>query len=115
MSIINCETEEQLIQLKEKAMKSKVIALEQMDKHPLMNPSTFSKKDKAILVMKMGEIFNDWDDERINKEFADVVNDRILANGLDYQHYPIYNLAKPKTIAMDAGGNLVECENVSIN
>lgn len=115
MSIINCETEDQLNQLKEKAMKVKVIALDSMDKHPLMNPSTFSKREKATLMMKMGEMFNDWDDERINKEFADVVNERILANGLDYQHYPIYSLGKEsKPVAIDAGGNLVECENVSI-
>lgn len=116
MSIINCETEEQLSLLKEKAMKTKVIALDKMDKHPLMNPSTFSKRDKATLMMKMGDIFNDWSDEQINKEFNDIVNDRILAGGIDYQHYPVYDLSKKKEIAVDCGGNLVECEaNVSTN
>lgn len=116
MSIIECETEEQLNCLKTKAMKCKIIALDKMDKNPLSNPSYFSKKDKTRLTELMTEWFSNTDEE-VDKWFNDIVNERILANGLDYQHYPIYDLAKgangPTEPIQDIAGNLVE--NVSIN
>lgn len=85
-----CETQEQFLDLKERAMKSKVIALEQMDKHPLLNPSSFSKRDKKKLMDKMSEIM-EWSEEKRNEEFNSIVNDRLLGNGMDLAHYPIYD------------------------
>lgn len=102
---IECETEEQLTLLKEKAMKCKLIALDKLDKHPLSNPTYFSKNEKSKVYDLMTEWFNK-DDEEVNKWFNDIVNDRILANGLDYQNYPVYDLRKKV---------LEETENVSIN
>jgi hypothetical protein len=90
---MECENEEQLNTLKERAMKCKLIALDKMDKHPLCNPSYFNKRDKARVIELMTEWFSK-EDEEINKWFNDIVNDRILANGLEYQNYPVYDLSK---------------------
>lgn len=90
---MECENEEQLKTLKERAMKCKLIALDKMDKHPLSNPSYFNKRDKARVIELMTEWFSK-EDEEINKWFNDIVNDRILANGLEYQNYPVYDLSK---------------------
>jgi hypothetical protein len=108
MEKIECDTEEQHTYLKTKAMKCKVICLDKMEKHPLMNPSYFNKKDKERLVELMTEWFSKSDEE-IDKWFNDIVNDRILANGLDYQHYPIYDLAR------GANGPSGPIENATIN
>lgn len=114
---VECETEEQLNCLKTKAMKCKIIALDKMDKHPLSNPSYFNKKDKAKLTELMTEWFSNTDEE-VDKWFNDIVNERILANGLDYHQYPIYDLSKPKMPIQDLASNLVEgveAVSVSIN
>lgn len=110
MNKIECKDEEELKTYKDKAMKAKLIALDRMDKHPLMNPRMFSKRERERLVEMMGEIFSTWETDKIDKEFADIVNERILANGLDYHTYPIYDLAKPKETEqqMDIGGNVVD-------
>ena len=46
MEKIECQSEEELQALKTKAMKCKVILLDQWEKHPLTNPSTFNKRQK---------------------------------------------------------------------
>jgi hypothetical protein len=111
---IVCDSEDQLKSLKEKAMKCKIIALDKMEKHPLLNPSYFTKREKTKVI----EIMNEWfskADEEIDKWFNDIVNERILGNGLDYNAYPIYDLSKgangPSGPIMDTKGNLVEVEN----
>lgn len=97
--IQECSSQEELTSLKEKAMKVKVICLDEMDKHPLCNPSFFSKREKDKLLEKMGIIFNSYSNEEIDKTFASIVNDRLLASGADVSNYPIYdtNTLKPDT------------------
>ena len=94
---IECSDGTELNALKEKAMKSKLISLDKMGKHPLSNPSYFSKKDKEELAIKMNDIFVNWDDETITNEFNKIVNDNLLASKKDYNTYPIYDLSKSKT------------------
>ncbi len=96
MPVIECRDEEELKYYKTKAMKIKVVALDKMDKHPLLNPKYFNNRDKTKLGLEMNDIFNNWNDEEIDKEFNSIVNDRILASDLDYNNYPIYNLEKEK-------------------
>ena len=102
---MECENEEQLTHLKNKAIKVKIIALEKMEKHPLSNPSYFSKNDRSKVLELMLELFSK-DDEEINNLFNVIVNEKILANGLDYQNYPVYDLSKK---------DLGDSENLSIN
>ena len=108
-------TEQETIYLeqKERAMKSKVIALEHMGKHPLTNPSSFSRRDKDRLLKIMREWF-DKTDEELNAEFNDVVIDKVLNETSDYQHYSIANNAitypepPPNNIQEDIAGNQIE-------
>ena len=98
---------------KERAMKSKVIALEHMGKHPLTNPSSFSKRDKDRLLKIMREWF-DKTDEELNAEFNDVVIDKVLSETSDYEKYGIANNAityadqPPKNIQYDIAMNEIE-------
>lgn len=90
---IECQDEIQLKKLKTKAMKVKLIALAKMDKHPLSNPSYFNKRDKTRLLELMNEWFSNTEEE-VDKCFNEIVNERILASGLEYQSYPVYDLSK---------------------
>jgi hypothetical protein len=90
---IVCDSEDHLKSLKDKAMKCKIIALDKMEKHPLLNPSYFNKREKTKLVEIMTEWFSKSDVE-IDKWFNDIVNERILCGDTDLNAYPIYDLSK---------------------
>jgi hypothetical protein len=75
---------------KEKAMKSKLIGLDLMGKHPLTNPSGFSERDKRKLLKHMEEWFNKPDAE-LEAEFNDVVLDKVLGIHTDYTGYRASN------------------------
>lgn len=102
---IDCSTEEELAKLKEKAMKVKIIVLEDMNKHPLTNVSTFSKREKAKVLEKMEFLFASYTDEQIDKEFNAIVCDKLLDNGADLSQYPIYDMSS-KT---DIKDEIIEC------
>jgi len=89
--IQECSTKEELQALKEKAMKVKVICLDEMDKHPLCNPSYFTKRDKDKLLERMGKMMHTYSNEEIEKSFSTIVNDRLLTCGADVSNYPIYD------------------------
>lgn len=91
---VNCSTEDELERLKEKAMKVKMIVLEDMNKHPLSNCSTFSKREKAKVLEKMEFLFASYTDDEIDKEFNAIVCDKLLENGADLTQYPIYDMSK---------------------
>jgi hypothetical protein len=90
-SPIICESEEQLCTLKERAMKCKIIALDKMEKHPLINPSSFTKREKTRLVEIMSEWFSKPNDD-IDNAFNEIVNETLLCGNKDYNAYPIYDL-----------------------
>jgi len=112
MEPVICETEEQLERLKTKAMKAKLISLDRMKKHPLENPTSFSKREKAILLGYMSEIFGEWSDEAIDKAFNDIVNEALLDSNKDVNNYPIYDLSKKTEEVMDIGGNVLTPTNL---
>jgi len=93
----NAEQEKIYLEQKERAMKSKIIALEHMGKHPLTNPSSFSKRDKDRLLKIMRQWF-DKTDEELNTEFNDVVIDKVLNETSDYEKYRISNYAPNETM-----------------
>jgi hypothetical protein len=92
--IIECDSPEQLKQLKEKATKVKMICLDKMGKPPLYNPRAMKDKEKNKLKEMMVEIFQ-WDEARITTEFNEIVNDKVLDNDCDITQYPIYNSGEP--------------------
>ena len=69
----------------------KVIGLYRMDVYPLLNPSTFMKRDKDRLIEKMEEILNTMTPEEINKEFNRVCNETIFYNGADLSKIPVFD------------------------
>jgi hypothetical protein len=95
---IECATEEELNKLKEKAMKVKIIVLEDMNKPPLTNVSNFNKRDKSKVLEKMEFLFTSYTDEQIDKEFNSIVCDKLLDSGIDISQYPIYDLSKKTTL-----------------
>lgn len=104
---IECETEEQLIALKNKATKVKVIALSQMEKQPISNPTYFNKKEKRILMEKMTELFSKPDEE-INEKFNQIVNEEVLDNKRDVSSYPVYYTEREKYIVDNDYDEVVE-------
>jgi hypothetical protein len=69
--------------------KVKVVALDRMNMPPLINPSTFSKKDKQILITLMEDVMKMSEDE-LTKTFNEVCNDRLFTQNMDYTTFPIY-------------------------
>jgi hypothetical protein len=70
------EQEKEIRLLKEKALKAKVIALEQLRKPIFSNPSLFSNREKAKLLKVMKEWF-DKPDEEVDEIFNDLVLDKL--------------------------------------
>jgi hypothetical protein len=81
---------DELPNIRVKLMKSKIIALDAMDKHPLLNPKYFNKKDKEELLKKVRYIFDTNDDYSIDTKFNDICNEKLFSYGTDYSNYPIY-------------------------
>lgn len=81
--------ENQSIQILEKIMKCKLIALNEMGKHPLMNIKFFNKTDKKNLFDKV-KLLLDESEDTITKKFNDVCEDRLFFNGVDYSNYNVY-------------------------
>lgn len=126
---------EELPMIREKIMKCKIIALDSMDKHPLMNPKYFNKTDKDLLLKKVREIFDTNSLEDINLKFNDICNEKFFNAGLDYSNFPVYvdrrfpdqqkkiddeepeleqlkeDIKTNKLIVQDIAGNLIKVEN----
>lgn len=75
--------------MREKLMKCKIIALDAMDKHPLINPKNLSTKDKEILKKRVRELF-DKDLDELTKDFNEVCQLRLFDSGCDYTNYCTY-------------------------
>lgn len=69
--------------------KIKVIGLNMMDKHPLMNPSYFSHRDKQRLINHMENLMKE-DDDVIDILFNQVCIEKLFYNNADYSTYPVY-------------------------
>lgn len=87
--IILTQEQEEKLKRKEYITKVKVISLDKMGKHPLMNPSYFSLREKNQLIKIMEETMKQ-SDEAINILFNDVCSDRIFHPTADYSTYPVY-------------------------
>ena len=85
------KTEEQYIveKRREYITKVKVIALNKLGKHPLINPSTFRQKEKKQLIKAMEEVMT-LTEEEITKQFNEVCADEIFCEGVNYSTYAIY-------------------------
>lgn len=73
----------------EKILRCKIIALNDMGKHPLMNIKFFNKSDKNTLFEKVKMLLDEPDDIT-TKKFNDVCEERLFFNGVDYSNYNVY-------------------------
>ena len=69
--------------------KVKVIALDKMDKHPLQNPSFFSRRDKSKLIEIMEEVLK-LPHEELNKKFNKICNEVLFSQEADISKFPVY-------------------------
>jgi hypothetical protein len=83
------EEQKEIIKRKEYITKVKVISLDKMGKHPLMNPSYFSLREKKTLMTIMEETMKKTDEE-ILLLFNEICNERIFHPTADYSSYPVY-------------------------
>lgn len=68
--------------------KAKVCALDRMGRHPLDNPTFFSRKDKKELIKYMEAVLDMTDDE-ITREFNEVCCEVLFAPEAKYFEYPV--------------------------
>jgi len=85
-------TEEEKLNLKKQEIitKVKVIALDELDKHPLTNPSYFSIRDKRKLIEKMEQILK-LTEEEITEKFNRVCNEVLFTPEANIENYTIYS------------------------
>ena len=79
--------EEKLAQLKEKALKCKVIALDLLQHHPLTNPSAMNPREKNKVISLMETWFGKGDEE-VNLEFNDIVCNKLFHYTSDISTLP---------------------------
>ena len=112
---IECDSKEQLAELKEKALKCKVIALDNIGKHPLYNPRNMSDKDRKKLTEDIEVLFRK-DDKELDVLFNEIACDKLFADGKDPSSYPVYEVSdvpQPKLAREDppeVGGSSPEYE-----
>ena len=75
---------------KEFIMMVKVVALHNLKKHPLSNPSTFSRDAKDEVTNEMRRIIEDEHPDAIRTDFNRICSTVLFAPGVDYTSYPIY-------------------------
>lgn len=81
---------EEITQVREKLMKCKVICLDKMGKHPLMNPKYFSNLEKDRLLVMVREMFDNYSIKEITEKFNEVCSDKLFNNNTDYSNYSVY-------------------------
>jgi hypothetical protein len=74
---------------KEIITRLKVVALDRLGKHPLMNPAHLSQRDKNKLISLMSTL-QDEPEESIIKEFNDICNDVLFSGKADPSTFPMY-------------------------
>lgn len=113
------EEELELLDMKEKAMKCKVIALESLGHNPLTNPSSMNKRDKKKVLDVMTKWFHTKSDEEIQDEFNDIVLCKVLNETDDYTKLKVENNRigqpelPPDMVMYDVAGNTITSEEMN--
>lgn len=76
--------------MREKIMKCKIICLDEMEFHPLINPKYINDNKKKILLNKIKLMLENETDENITIKFNQICNEKLLDNKSDYSSYPVY-------------------------
>jgi len=106
------DKEKEIRFFKEKAQKTKVIALDHLRKPIMTNPSLLSKREKDN-ILKMMRIWMDKPDDEVNSVFNEIMLDKLDA---DYDKIPInpmniFYAPDPefhnKLPPMDIAGNII--------
>lgn len=125
---------DELPTIRERLMKCKVVVLSEMDKHPLVNTTYFSKPEKDDLLKRVRSKFDTISDEALNEAFNRICCDRLFDPKADFSNYPVYvdsrfpaqqkkiddeepafqqlkeDIKTNKLIVQDIAGNLIEVE-----
>lgn len=75
--------------IREKILRCKMIALDQMKIDPMTNAKTLGERDKKLLIKKIKSLLS-LSDMNIKEMFNDLCNDTIFRNGNDIDKYSIY-------------------------
>jgi hypothetical protein len=84
------ETEEKIKYKQEYITKVKVIALDEMGKYPLDNPSFFTQKDKRLLIVGMNALLH-LPMDVVNDKFNIICNESIFNAENKIESLPIYS------------------------
>ena len=83
---IECDTEEELKRLKDRATKCKVIALHKMGKHPLYDPRKMITSERKQLIEKIQDWFGK-DEKEIDTIFNEISCEILFSGDADIQSY----------------------------
>ena len=119
--VIEPPTQEELerLDMKEKAMKCKIIALESLGHNPLTNPTNMNKRDKKKVLDVMTKWFHTESEENIQEEFNDIVCNKILNEKDDFTQLRVeagrvgQPELPPDMKVVDIGGNIVDVEEIN--
>lgn len=76
-----------------KILKAKLIALDEMNKHPLHDPLKLSNRDKTKFVNSVNYIINNDTDESIDRRFNDICNDVLFTPDADISRYKVKQMS----------------------
>ena len=119
--VIEPPTQEELdmLDMKEKAMKCKIIALESLGHNPLTNPTNMNKRDKKKVLDVMTKWFHTESEEHIQEEFNDIVCNKILNEKDDFTKLGVecgrigQPTLPPDMKVVDIAGNIVDVEEIN--
>ena len=119
--VIEPPTQEELdmLDMKEKAMKCKIIALESLGHNPLTNPTNMNKRDKKKVLDVMTKWFHTESEEHIQEEFNDIVCNKILNEKDDFTKLSVecgrigQPTRPPDMKVVDIAGNIVDVDEIN--
>lgn len=85
------DEEKEFIRKRDYITKVKVIANNMLGKHPIANPSFYTKKEKQRMFELMDYVIGNYNDDDLTKEFNEICNDKLFVDGFDYSTLPVYS------------------------
>jgi len=100
--LFTCDDEDTFQKYREKATKLKVILLDRMDKHPLLNTKLMDRRTRDKFLKELKELWNTMTEKEIDDEFNSICCDKLFSSGVDISSYPCFNTEFPEPVVEES-------------
>ena len=96
--VFDCPDEATLVKYREKLTKLKIVLLDRMDKPLLLNIKIMDKRSQNKFKAELKLLWNTMSDEEIEREFNDIVCNKLFTSGQDISAYSCFEMSFPEPV-----------------